>query len=154
VSPAEGELDGDEYVAGDINLETTYEAGDINTTDGAPAYDDDDDDELDLEYEDGDINALGAASSAAAGAGAGEATATMPTAVLRYLAESLSNEPESVEITTEGRGGGVRLSLRVSPDDMGRVIGRRGRTAQALRTLVGVAGAREGIATSVDIVDD
>jgi hypothetical protein len=42
----------------------------------------------------------------------------------------------------------------VAPDDMGRVIGRRGRTAQALRTLVGVAGARQGIQTSVDIVDD
>ena len=45
------------------------------------------------------------------------------------------------------------LSLSVGPGDMGRVIGRRGRTAQAIRALVGAAGARDGVTTSVDIVD-
>ena len=44
--------------------------------------------------------------------------------------------------------------LHVAPDDMGRVIGRRGRTAQAIRTLVNVAGAKDGVQASVDIVDD
>jgi hypothetical protein len=45
------------------------------------------------------------------------------------------------------------LSLSVGPGDMGRIIGRRGRTAQAIRALVGAAGARDGVTTSVDIVD-
>jgi uncharacterized protein len=74
--------------------------------------------------------------------------------VLTYLARSLSNDPDSVVIDTEERRGGVRLNLHVAPDDMGRVIGRRGRTAQAIRTLVNVAGAKDGVQASVDIVDD
>ena len=45
------------------------------------------------------------------------------------------------------------LRLHVAPDDMGKVIGRRGRVAQAIRTVVRAAGAREGIEASVDIVD-
>jgi uncharacterized protein len=77
-----------------------------------------------------------------------------PLAVLRYLARSLSNDPEAVVIETEERRGGLRLNLHVAPEDMGRVIGRRGRTAQAIRTLVNVAGAKDGIQASVDIVDD
>ena len=68
-----------------------------------------------------------------------------PLAVLTYLARSLSNDPDSVVIETEDRRGGLRLNLHVAPDDMGRVIGRRGRTAQAIRTLVNVAGAKDGI---------
>jgi hypothetical protein len=48
---------------------------------------------------------------------------------------------------------GIRLSLRVAQGDMGRIIGRRGRTAQALRTLVRAAAARDGQEASVDIVD-
>jgi uncharacterized protein len=74
--------------------------------------------------------------------------------VLTYLAKSLSNDPESVSIDTEERRNGLRLNLHVAPEDMGRVIGRRGRTAQAIRTLVNVAGAKDGIQASVDIVDD
>ena len=74
--------------------------------------------------------------------------------MLTYLAKSLSNDPEAVVIETEERRSGVRMSLHVAPDDMGRVIGRRGRTAQAIRTLVNVAGAKDGIQANVDIVDD
>jgi hypothetical protein len=51
------------------------------------------------------------------------------------------------------RQGKVVLSLQVGPDDMGRVIGRRGRTAQAIRSLVAAAGARDGVNATVDIVD-
>jgi hypothetical protein len=49
--------------------------------------------------------------------------------------------------------GGLRLALHVAQGDMGRIIGRRGRTAQALRTLVRAAAARDGQEASVDIVD-
>jgi uncharacterized protein len=74
--------------------------------------------------------------------------------VLEYLAKSIVDEPESVYIDVEeGRRGDVRLSLRVSPDDMGKVIGRRGRVAQAIRAVVRAAGAREGLEVGVDIVD-
>jgi predicted RNA-binding protein YlqC (UPF0109 family) len=47
----------------------------------------------------------------------------------------------------------VILRLFVAPDDMGKVIGRGGRTARAIRTLVRVAGAREGLGTIVEIVE-
>jgi predicted RNA-binding protein YlqC (UPF0109 family) len=98
-------------------------------------------------YEAGDINQ--AEPVAEAGRDGGTAQA-----VLAYLAKSLSNEPDSVVIEAEERREGVRLNLHVAPADMGRVIGRRGRTAQAIRTVVNVAGAHEGIAASVDILDD
>ena len=74
--------------------------------------------------------------------------------MLTYIARSLASEPDAVVVQTDERQGSVRLQLHVAPEDMGRVIGRRGRTAQAIRTLVGVAGARDGVQTSVDIVDD
>ena len=50
-------------------------------------------------------------------------------------------------------GGRVDLRLHVAPDDMGKIIGKRGRVAQAIRTVVRAAGAREGVEASVDIVD-
>lgn len=74
--------------------------------------------------------------------------------VLEYLAKSIVDNPEDVVIELEaGHRGGVRLSLRVGPDDMGKVIGRRGRVAQAIRAVVRAAGAREGVEVAVDIVD-
>ncbi|MDQ1359553.1 MAG: uncharacterized protein QOF20_1989 [Acidimicrobiaceae bacterium] len=74
--------------------------------------------------------------------------------VLEFVAKSIVDEPDQVEIDMEeGRRGDVRLSLRVATDDMGKVIGRRGRVAQAIRAVVRAAGAREGIEVGVDIVD-
>ena len=111
-----------------------YEAGDVNQ-----------------EYEAGDVNEQYEADDVDNEESVDGGTAL---SVLRYLARSLSNDPESVVIDVDERRGGLRLSLHVAPEDMGRVIGRRGRTAQAIRTLVNVAGAREGVQASVDIVDD
>jgi predicted RNA-binding protein YlqC (UPF0109 family) len=122
-----------------------YEAGDINQTGsgGSDVEDVDDvDDEFDDEEEIGEGNEIS------------DVDGGTPLAVLTYLAKSLSNDPESVVIDTDERRGGMRMSLHVAPDDMGRVIGRRGRTAQAIRTLVNVAGAKDGVQASVDIVDD
>jgi len=125
-----------------------YEAGDINTVDGDDQVDvnavDDDANANDI---DDDIDDIDEEDGADPGGGT-------PLAVLTYLARSLSNDPDAVVIETEERRGGMRLSLHVAPDDMGRVIGRRGRTAQAIRTLVNVAGAKDGVQASVDIVDD
>jgi len=77
-----------------------------------------------------------------------------PLAVVTYLVTSITSDPDAVVINTEERGDSVRFRIHVAPDDMGRVIGRRGRVAQAIRTVVAAAGARDGVQTSVDIVDD
>jgi len=73
--------------------------------------------------------------------------------VLDYLARSIVDDADAVDIEVEEGRRSVMLRLHVSPSDMGRVIGRRGRVAQAIRTVVRAAGAREGLETSVDIVD-
>jgi uncharacterized protein len=133
-----------------------YEAGDINTVDGGNQSDDVDDiedmDDVD-DIEDGDdgndIDDQDDGNDVD-----DEFDGGTPLAVLSYLARSLSNDPEAVVIDSEERRGGFRLNLHVAPDDMGRVIGRRGKTAQAIRTLVNVAGAKDGVQASVDIVDD
>ncbi len=77
-----------------------------------------------------------------------------PLAVVTYLVNAIASETEAVVINTEERNGSVRFRIHVAPEDMGRVIGRRGRVAQAIRTVVAAAGARDGVQTSVDIVDD
>jgi uncharacterized protein len=75
-------------------------------------------------------------------------------AVLAYLAANLVDDPEGVTIETlPGRNGGAKLALHVAPDDMGRVIGRRGRIAQSIRAVVRAAGAGDGRDVTVDIVD-
>jgi uncharacterized protein len=74
-------------------------------------------------------------------------------AVLAYVARSIVDDPESVRIETEHDRRGLTLRLHVAPDDMGKVIGRRGRVAQSIRTLVRAAGAKEGAEVNVDIVD-
>ena len=74
-------------------------------------------------------------------------------AVLRYLAETLVDDPSGVEISSSKFRQRASLHLSVSPDDMGKVIGRKGRTAQAIRTIVRAAGSRDGLDTFVDIVD-
>jgi predicted RNA-binding protein YlqC (UPF0109 family) len=77
----------------------------------------------------------------------------MPERVLSYIANALVDDTDAVEIDANERDGSVDLRLSVGADDMGRVIGRRGRNAQAIRTVVRAAGARAGIEASVDIVD-
>ena len=74
--------------------------------------------------------------------------------VLLYLAKALVDHPDEVEVTTlEEDDGELVLELRVHPDDMGKVIGKRGRTAKAIRTMVKAAATREGTSASVDIVE-
>ena len=74
-------------------------------------------------------------------------------AVLEYVAKSLVDDPEAVVVEAEEGRNSVSLLLHVAPSDMGRVIGRRGRVAQAIRAVVRAAGAREGVNAQVDIVD-
>ena len=77
-----------------------------------------------------------------------------PTELLEYLAEGLVDDPEQVEVERfEESDGSIVLELAVGPDDYGKVIGRGGRTAQALRTVIGAAAASGGRRVIVDIVD-
>lgn len=73
--------------------------------------------------------------------------------VLEYLAKSIVDDPESVVIEAEEGRKALTLRLHVAPSDMGRIIGRRGRVAQAIRSVVRAAGAREGVEANVDIAD-
>lgn len=74
-------------------------------------------------------------------------------AVLEFVVKQLVDDPDAVEVeTVEGRRG-LRFEVRVGPGDMGRVIGRRGRTAQSIRTLVRAAATRDGVDVDVDFED-
>jgi predicted RNA-binding protein YlqC (UPF0109 family) len=78
----------------------------------------------------------------------------VPRELLEYLAEGLVDEPEKVSVEQfEGDGGTIVLELCVAPEDYGKVIGRGGRTAHALRTVVKAAATGEGSHVLVDIVD-
>jgi predicted RNA-binding protein YlqC (UPF0109 family) len=74
-------------------------------------------------------------------------------ATLDYLTRALVEDPDAVVIEAEERARAVRFKVHVAPGDMGRVIGRRGRVAQAIRTMVRIGGARDGVETNVDFVD-
>lgn len=69
------------------------------------------------------------------------------------MAKDLVDRPESVEVRLVEEDGGDLFELAVEPEEMGRVIGRQGRTAQALRTLLGVAAAAHGRHYDLEILD-
>lgn len=74
--------------------------------------------------------------------------------LLDYLARELVDDPDAVRVEQIDDERGVLLTLRVAQDDMGKVIGRGGRTARALRIVMKAAGMRAGIHhTGVEIVD-
>ncbi len=73
-------------------------------------------------------------------------------AVLEALVRGLVDAPETVTVTESSRKGGtVFLEVTVSRSDMGRVIGKQGRTAQAIRTVAKAAAARENLRAVIDI---
>ncbi len=79
--------------------------------------------------------------------------AATATAVLEHVVRSIVDDPEAVRVEgAEGRNR-VRLEVKVGPGDLGRVIGRRGRTAQSIRTLVRAAAVRDGVEVDVDFAD-
>lgn len=73
--------------------------------------------------------------------------------VLEYVARHIVDEPDAVEVTEVEGERSVILQLRVAPDDMGKVIGKGGRTARAIRTVVRAAATRQGVSTLVEIVE-
>jgi predicted RNA-binding protein YlqC (UPF0109 family) len=73
--------------------------------------------------------------------------------LLAVLARSLVDEPESVEVSVPETDSRVELELRVADGDMGRVIGRQGRTIRAIRTVVKAASVKQGKRVSVEVPD-
>jgi len=73
--------------------------------------------------------------------------------LVEFIARSLVDEPDQVGVTEIDRDRSTVLELRVAPGDLGKVIGRQGRTARAIRTILAVTGARSGRRYSLDIVD-
>jgi predicted RNA-binding protein YlqC (UPF0109 family) len=72
--------------------------------------------------------------------------------LLAYIARGLVSDPDAVEVTRVERGDVIVLELRVAEGDVGKVIGRQGRTVRALRTLARASGARSGERVLVEIV--
>jgi len=73
--------------------------------------------------------------------------------LLAYLARELVDDPEAVRVVEEERDDALVLVLHVAADDVGKVIGRQGRIARALRTLVRASAVREGRRVLVEIAD-
>ena len=71
--------------------------------------------------------------------------------VVRSIVASLVDEPNEVVVASRRRDHSVHLSLRVADGELGKVIGRQGRTARAIRTAVQIAGARHDVRVSLDI---
>jgi len=81
------------------------------------------------------------------------ALAPTATAVLTHVVRSIVDDPSLVIVDGAESRGRVRLEVRVGPGDLGRVIGRRGRTAQSIRTVVRAAATRDDVEVDVDFAD-
>ena len=73
--------------------------------------------------------------------------------LLLYVAKQLVDDPEAVTVTEREDGESTVLDLHVAPEDMGKVIGRQGRIAKEIRTLMRSVAQRKGTRVSVEIVD-
>ncbi|MEY4607016.1 MAG: hypothetical protein RLY45_1776 [Actinomycetota bacterium] len=82
-------------------------------------------------------------------------TVPAPTAVavLEHLVRSIVDDPDAVRVSTGRSRGRIKLEVSVGPGDLGRVIGRRGRTAQSIRTVVRAAAVRDSVEVDVDFND-
>jgi predicted RNA-binding protein YlqC (UPF0109 family) len=73
--------------------------------------------------------------------------------IVEYLARRLVDDPDAVKVEEVEREGDIVLELHVAPDDVGKVIGRQGRIARALRTIVRASAARREERVLLDIVE-
>ena len=73
--------------------------------------------------------------------------------LLLYMAKNLVDNPEAVSVTEVSDEDGKVLELRVAPEDMGKVIGRQGRIAKEIRTIIKTVAQRDGEKVTVEIVD-
>jgi len=73
--------------------------------------------------------------------------------LIEFIARSLVDDPTQVEVIQYGRGAQMRIKLYVAKEDMGKVIGKHGKVANAMRTLLHVAAAQEGKRATLDIAE-
>ena len=73
--------------------------------------------------------------------------------LLLYMAKNLVDNPEAVSVNEITDEDGLVLELRVAPEDMGKVIGRQGRIAKEIRTIIKTVAQRDGEKVTVEIVD-
>ncbi len=73
--------------------------------------------------------------------------------LIEFIAKSLVDHPEDVQVRESGGGSRVRIELSVSKDDMGRVIGKSGKVANSIRTLLKVAAERSGKQATLDVME-
>jgi len=78
---------------------------------------------------------------------------THAVAVLEHLARSLVDDPDGVRVEVVDESDRPQLNLYVSEGDMGRIIGKRGRMANAIRTVTRAAAARDGIDVDIEFID-
>jgi predicted RNA-binding protein YlqC (UPF0109 family) len=83
----------------------------------------------------------------------GDATGSPVRAVVEVVARTLVDHPDAVKVTATARRGMTVVELTTAPGDMGKIIGRQGRTAAALRTLVSLAAEHHGTRAQLDIRD-
>ncbi len=72
--------------------------------------------------------------------------------LVEFIAKSIVNAPDDVQVTEEEDEQGIVLKLQVADDDKGRVIGKQGRIAEAMRTLIRVKAAKAGTRATLEIV--
>jgi predicted RNA-binding protein YlqC (UPF0109 family) len=72
--------------------------------------------------------------------------------LIEYIAKALASNPDAVRVTESVEDGQVILRLEVAPEDKGKVIGRQGRVAQAMRVLLRVAAVKDGTRAMLEIV--
>ena len=72
--------------------------------------------------------------------------------LIEYIAQSLTSNPDAVRVTEEDEGDQIVIRLEVAPEDKGKVIGRQGRVAQAMRVLLRVAAVKDGPRAVLEIV--
>ncbi|HEY9555543.1 MAG TPA: KH domain-containing protein [Acidimicrobiales bacterium] len=102
--------------------------------------------ELDQELDDNDVNRIDDADG-------GDEPAPTAASVLDLLVTSLVDDPDAVRVDSIEQRDRVRLEVRVGPDDMGRVIGKRGRVANAIRTVVRAAAVRDDVNVDIEFED-
>ena len=73
--------------------------------------------------------------------------------LLLYMAKNLVDNPDAVSVNEITDEDGLVLELRVAPEDMGKVIGRQGRIAKEIRTIIKTVAQRDGVKVTVEIVD-
>ncbi len=71
--------------------------------------------------------------------------------LVEYIAQSIASNPDEVKVTEEGDGDRVYVRLQVAPEDKGKVIGRDGRVAQSIRSLLRVAAVKQDVHTVLEI---